>query len=102
MSFTIASGWYANTTETLYNSDYDMTLTLYSNGYCTLKASDGSSTGGRYEIDSNNWITLNWDRYDADKGFVNTVQTTTGKRIKSVVADGKTFTNTQRFVVPRQ
>ena len=94
------SSWKARTTETLYNDDANMTLVLYSNSYCTLKG-NGITAAGRYDIDKDNWITCTWEDYDPDGGFVTTIQTTSGTRIKSVVLKGYTFKNTERFVVPR-
>lgn len=96
----INSSWKAKTTETLYNSEYKMTLTLYSNGYVTLKSGYGP-TSGNYDIESNKKITINWDDYDPEYGYVTTVSTTSGLRIKSAVVHGVTFDNTERFVLPR-
>lgn len=93
--------WKARTTESLYNSEYEISLTLYSNGYVAIKSAAGPE-GGSYEIDSDNNIVFNWEQGGTEKGFVTTVQTTNGKRIKTVVAHGITFTNTERFVLPRR
>lgn len=94
------SNWKASTTETLYNSEYEITLTLYSNGYVSLKGANGP-TAGTYDIDADNWITFDWEDYESERGFVETIRTTSGKRIKKITAKGITFENTERFVVSR-
>ena len=92
--------WKARTTETLYNSDYEITLTLYSNGYVAIKSAAGPE-GGSYEIDNDNRIVFEWEEGGTERGFVTTINTTNGKRIKTVVCKGITFENTERFVVRR-
>lgn len=101
MSFMLQNNWRARTTETLYNSEYEITLTLYSNGYVAINSSAGPE-GGSYEIDNNDKITFEWENGGTEKGFVTTVQTTSGKRIRTVVAHGITFQNKERFVVSRR
>lgn len=91
----------AKTTETLYDSEYGMTLTLYSNGYCKLKRSNGPASGN-YDIDPrSSKITIEWDDDDSEYGYVTWVSTTSGRRIKSATIHGVTFDNTERFVVNR-
>lgn len=97
----IDSNWKAKTTETLYDSEYGMTLTLYSNGYVKLKRSNGPASGN-YNIDSNNKITIEWDDDKPEYGYVTTINTTSGLRIKSATIHGVTFDNTERFVVSRR
>lgn len=94
------SNWKARTTEILYNDEYEITLTLYTNGYVAIKSAAGPE-GGSYDIDNENRIVFEWEEGGTEKGFVTTVQTTSGKRIKSVVCKGITFENTERFVVRR-
>lgn len=106
MSFMIkptsnSAEWKAKTTETLYNSDYEITLTLYSNGYVAIKSAAGPE-GGSYDIDFDDRIVFEWEEGGTEKGFVTTVNTTKGKRIKTVVCKGITFVNTERFVVNRR
>lgn len=96
----VNNNWKAGTTETLYNSEYEITLTLYSNGYVSIKSATGPN-GGSYEIDYNNRIVFEWEEGGTERGFVTTVNTTKGKRIKTVVCKGITFENTERFVVRR-
>ena len=95
------NSWKARTTEKLYNSDYEITLILYSNGSVAIQSEAGPE-GGSYDIDYNDRITMEWEKGGTDKGFVTKVQTTSGMRIKTVVSNGITFTNTERFVVPRR
>ena len=96
----INSSWYTSSTDKLYNSEYDMTLTLYSNGYATLKSANGPASGN-YTIDNNNKIIINWDDHESEYGYVTSVSTTSGRRIKSAVVHGVTFTNQERFVISR-
>lgn len=97
----VNSNWKAKTTENLYNSEYEISMTLYSNGYVSLKSAAGPASG-MYDIDNENWITFNWEEGSPERGFVTTVQTTSGKRIKSVTVKGVTLNNTERFVVNRR
>ncbi|MBR0055580.1 MAG: hypothetical protein IJP65_09825 [Bacteroidales bacterium] len=96
----VNSSWYTSSTDKLYNSEYEITLTLYSNGYVTLKSSNGPSSGN-YTIDSNDKIVINWDGGDSEYGYVTRARTTSGTRIRSAVIQGVTFENQERFVVPR-
>lgn len=96
----VNSSWYTSSTDKLYNSEYEITLTLYSNGYATLKSSNGPSSGN-YTIDSNDKIVINWDGGDSEYGYVTRARTTSGTRIRSAVIQGVTFENQERFVVPR-
>ena len=96
----VNSSWYTSSTDKLYNSEYEITLTLYSNGYATLKSSNGPSSGN-YTIDSNEKIVINWDGSDSEYGYVTRARTTSGTRIRSAVIQGVTFENQERFVVPR-
>ena len=95
------ANWKSSTTETLYNEEYEITLTLYSNGYVAIKSAAGPE-GGSYDIDSDNRIVFEWEEGGTERGFVTTVQTTSGKRIRTVVCKGITFTNPERFVIPRR
>ena len=97
----IDSSWYTHKTDKLYNSEYGITLTLYSNGYATLKSSNGPEAGN-YTIDSNDKIVINWDEGGSEYGYVTSVRTTSGTRIRSAIIRGVTFVNQETFVVPRR
>lgn len=94
------SNWKASTTETLYNSEYDWKLMLYSNGYISIDCVPPLS--GEYNISDNGIISVNWSNGKSDSGTVQTTRTTSGKRISKVDLAGVRFENTQRFVTPRR
>lgn len=100
-AFTINSYWHSESTDTLVNEKYQQTLTLYSNGYAAVETTDGAGAG-KYDINYNDEITINWENGHTSTGFVTRVVTVGGKRrVRSAVIQGVTYTNTERFVVPR-
>lgn len=94
------SNWTVSKTETLYNSNCDWTLILYSNGYISIDCVPPLS--GEYNISNDNRISVNWSNGVSEIGTVQTIRTTSGTRINKVDLAGVRFENTERFVVPRR
>lgn len=89
------------TTETLVNSEYGQTVTLYSNGYIAVKTSDGAG-GGKYDI-RNGYIYIEWENGAEQSGPVSSVVDANGRwRVRSIIIAGVTYSNTERFVVKRR
>ena len=97
----VNSEWKSSTTETLVNTEYGQTVTLYSNGYISVKTSDGAG-GGKYDI-QDDYINIKWENGAEQSGPVTKVTDANGRRrIRSIIIAGVTYTNTERFVVSRR
>ena len=91
----------SSTTETLVNTEYEQTVTLYSNGYIAVKTNDGAA-GGKYDI-RDGYIYIEWENGREQSGPVSTLYDANGKyRIRSIIIAGVTYTNTERFVAKRR
>ena len=81
---------------TLSNEEYGQKLFLYSNGNCVVTTSDGGRGTGKYDLNYQGQIFIQWDNGYNQQGSY----TKDSYGMKSVYIEGVTYTVGRR-VVPR-
>ncbi len=97
----VQSNFYASKPETLANDMYQQSLCLYTDGTCYVQTTEGGGYG-KYDLLYSGLIKINWDNGAYQEGTFVKIRDVNGiTRIKSVTVNGVTYTNKERFVVPR-
>lgn len=95
-SFITLHAYTVNRDVTLSNEQYGQKLFLYTNGKCVVTTSDGGRGTGKYDLNVNGQIYIEWDNGANQQGSY----TKDNNGLKSVYIEGVTY-SVGRRVVPR-